>query len=75
MNSHPIARSFIEEDTGQATLEYAIVLAAFLAMALVVSILFKSAQAGAFSQLAQKNLPNSYESWGDVGAWQDILAT
>ena len=63
----------LREESGQATTEYAVVLAAFMAMLAVVGAIWHAARDGALLRLSEQSSAYAVEG-GGLGGWQDILA-
>ena len=61
------------DESGQATVEYAIVLVAFLSAVLGLGALWRASSDGRLLELAREACSHGFEGAPDVGAWQDIL--
>ena len=61
-----------DEESGQATTEYAVVFAAFIGMLAVIGAIWHAARDGALLRRAEESAAYALEG-GGLGAWQDIL--
>lgn len=64
--------SALREDAGQSTVEYALVLGAFLAMVLALGAIFKAAETGVVVEQAQEAASHSL-GISMLGALQDAV--
>lgn len=64
----------VRDERGQATLEYAFVLMAFLALLMGLAAMWHAARDGRLLRLAVEAAPNAITEGGEVGAVQDILS-
>lgn len=63
----------IEEESGQSTVEYSLVLVAFLAIVLALEALWNQAHEGRLVQLAQMSLSHTISGPSVIGGVQDIV--
>lgn len=61
------------DESGQATLEYAVVLMAFLTMLIALAAMWHAARDGRLLDLAVEASSHAITEGGEVGAVQDIL--
>lgn len=65
-------KKMVLENHGQATVEFALVLAGFLALLVALGALADFASSGAFAQHARSTA--SHHVAGETGAWVEVLA-
>lgn len=68
-----LSRAFAGETSGQSTVEYALVLLAFLAMVLALGAVWKVAQEGGLQRLASKAASHALGGEGTLGGMRDIV--
>ena len=64
----------LEGQSGQSSVEYAIVVFAFLAMFAALAALARAAGEGTLAELARQAASHSAEGFADIGFLQDVLA-
>ena len=68
-----LSRAFAGETSGQSTVEYALVLLAFLAVVLALGAVWKVAQEGGLQRLAGKAASHALGGEGTLGGMRDIV--
>ncbi|WP_293814260.1 hypothetical protein [uncultured Parolsenella sp.] len=65
--------SLVRECRGQSTVEYVLVLSAFLAMLLALGAIWKAVGAGALARLGESASSHSLSGEGALGGMRDIV--
>lgn len=63
----------VDEQDGQATVEYAVVLAAGLAMVAALGVLWHAASGGVLLGIVERACPYAVGGPSPLGSWQDVL--
>lgn len=68
-----MAKGALRERSGQASVEYAIVVATFLVAVAALGALWAAFDDGRVLEVAREACSHGYEGAPDVGTWQDVL--
>lgn len=61
------------DERGQSTVEYAVVLAAGMAMCAALAVLWHAASGGVLLGIVEHACAYAFGGGGDLSAWQDLL--
>lgn len=68
-----IRRCLAQDKSGQATVEYAVLLVAFLMVVVGLGAIWRASSTGKLLELAQESCSHSFQASPDLNAWKDIL--
>lgn len=73
MQIRPPKLDLLRGQAGQATVEYALLLTAFMAILMSLAAIFHASCDGKFLSHVLTALPFTFGEPGSVGVWQDVL--